>query len=74
MAGLVTVEGDLLALLEAIYRAFARPKRRAWWPWQKYNGTRAAREDLHRHYTLRNDFIDCGSTEMVTCAHFPRRM
>jgi cyclopropane-fatty-acyl-phospholipid synthase len=57
MAGLVTVEGDLLALLEAIYRAFARPKRRAWWLWQKSNDTRAARENVNHHYDLGNDFF-----------------
>ena len=73
MAGLVTVEGDLLALLEAIYRAFARPKPRAWWLWQKSNDTRAARENVHHHYDLGNDFYRLWlDGEMVyTCAYFP---
>ena len=73
MAGLVTVEGDLLALLEAIYRAFARPRRRAWWLWQKSNDTRAARENVHHHYDLGNDFYRLWlDGEMVyTCAYFP---
>ena len=73
MAGLVTVEGDLLALLEAIYRAFARPKRRAWWLWQKSNDTRAARENVHHHYDLGNDFYRLWlDGEMVyTFAYFP---
>ena len=73
MAGLVSVEGDLLALLEAIYRAFARPKRRAWWLWQKSNDTRAARENVHHHYDLGNDFYRLWlDGEMVyTCAYFP---
>jgi cyclopropane-fatty-acyl-phospholipid synthase len=73
MAGLVTVEGDLLALLEAIYYAFSRPKRRGWWLWQKSNDTRAARENVHHHYDLGNEFYRLWlDDEMVyTCAYFP---
>ncbi len=72
MSGLVSVEGDLLALLEAIYRAF-RPKRRGWWLWQKSNDTRAARENVHHHYDIGNDFYRLWlDDEMVyTCAYFP---
>ncbi len=73
MSGLVTVDGDLLGLLEAIYRAFSRPKRRGWWLWQKSNDTRAARENVHHHYDLGNDFYKLWlDDEMVyTCAYFP---
>ena len=73
MSGLVTVDGDLLGLLEAIYRAFSRPRRRAWWLWQKSNDTRAARENVHHHYDLGNDFYRLWlDDEMVyTCAYFP---
>jgi cyclopropane-fatty-acyl-phospholipid synthase len=73
MSGLVTVDGDLLGLLEAIYRAFSRPRRRGWWLWQKSNNARAARENVHHHYDLGNDFYRLWlDDEMVyTCAYFP---
>jgi cyclopropane-fatty-acyl-phospholipid synthase len=73
MSGLVTVDGDLLGLLEAIYRAFSRPKRRGWWLWQKSNDAQAARENVHHHYDLGNDFYRLWlDDEMVyTCAYFP---
>src|SRR5262245_9382241 len=73
MSGLVTVDGDLLGLLEAIYRAFSRPRHRAWWLWQKSNDTRAARENVHHHYDLGNDFYRLWlDDEMIyTCAYFP---
>ncbi len=74
MAGLVDIQGDLLALLEAIYRAFSRP-RRPWYLWQKSNDTRAARENVHHHYDIGNDFYRLWlDEEMVyTCAYFPTR-
>lgn len=73
MSGLVTVDGDLLGLLEAIYRAFSRSRRRGWWLWQKSNDTRAARDNVHHHYDLGNDFYRLWlDDEMVyTCAYFP---
>lgn len=72
MAGLVEVEGNLLDLLEAIYRSFTRP-RRPWWLWQGSNDTRAARENVHHHYDIGNDFYRLWlDDEMVyTCAYFP---
>lgn len=72
MAGLVDIQGDLLALLEAIYRSFTRP-RRPWWLWQKSNDKRAARENVHHHYDIGNDFYRLWlDEEMVyTCAYFP---
>ena len=72
MSGLVEIQGDLLALLEAIYRSFTRP-RRPWWLWQKSNDTLAARENVHHHYDIGNDFYRLWlDEEMVyTCAYFP---
>jgi 2-polyprenyl-3-methyl-5-hydroxy-6-metoxy-1,4-benzoquinol methylase len=72
MSGLVEIEGDLLELLEAIYRSFTRP-RRPWWLWQGSNDTRAARENVHHHYDIGNDFYRLWlDDEMVyTCAYFP---
>jgi cyclopropane-fatty-acyl-phospholipid synthase len=72
MAGLVEVEGSLLELLEAIYQSFTRPHR-PWWLWQGSNDTRAARENVHHHYDIGNDFYRLWlDDEMVyTCAYFP---
>jgi cyclopropane-fatty-acyl-phospholipid synthase len=72
MSGLVDIDGDLLGLLEAIYRSFTRP-RRPWYLWQKSNDTRAAMENVHHHYDIGNDFYRLWlDEEMVyTCAYFP---
>jgi cyclopropane-fatty-acyl-phospholipid synthase len=72
MAGLVDIQGDLLGLLEAIYRSFTRP-RRPWYLWQKSNDTRAAMENVHHHYDIGNEFYRLWlDDEMVyTCAYFP---
>src|SRR5262249_25687126 len=73
MSGAVEIHGDLLTTLAAIYRALGLTRKRGWWLWQRSNDTHAARENVHRHYDLGNDFyrlwLDC---EMVyTCAYFP---
>jgi cyclopropane-fatty-acyl-phospholipid synthase len=72
MSGLVEIQGDLLALLEAIYRSFAQP-RRPWWLWQKSNDTRAAMENVHHHYDIGNEFYRLWLDEQMvyTCAYFP---
>jgi cyclopropane-fatty-acyl-phospholipid synthase len=73
MSGAVDIDGDLVSLLEAIYRVLGTPKRRAWWLWQHSNDARAAKENVHRHYDLGNDFYRLWlDREMVyTCAYFP---
>ena len=73
MAGDIAVEGDLLEVLEAIYRAVEAPARRPWWLWQKSNDATSARENVHHHYDLGNDFYRLWlDDEMVyTCAYFP---
>ena len=73
MSGAVDIDGDLVSLLEAIYRALSAPKRRAWWLWQHSNDARVAKENVHRHYDLGNDFYRLWlDREMVyTCAYFP---
>lgn len=72
MSGAVEIRGDLLTLLEAIYRALASSQR-PWWLWQKSNDARAARENVHHHYDLGNDFYRLWlDRDMVyTCAYFP---
>jgi cyclopropane-fatty-acyl-phospholipid synthase len=72
MSGAVEVRGDLLTALEAIYCALAVQKPRPWWLWQKSNTARAARENVHHHYDLGNQFYRLWlDREMVyTCAYF----
>jgi cyclopropane-fatty-acyl-phospholipid synthase len=73
MFGAVDIRGDLVALLQAVYRALPPGARRPWWLWQRSNGVRAARENVHGHYDLGNDFYRLWlDREMVyTCAYFP---
>jgi cyclopropane-fatty-acyl-phospholipid synthase len=74
VTGAVEVQGDLFALLEAIYRALRTPHtRRAWWLWQKSNDARAARDNVHHHYDLGNEFyrLWLGPEMVYTCAYFP---
>ena len=73
MFGAVEIHGDLLATLEAIYRAFGTSKARHWWLWQESHDVQAAKENVHRHYDLGNRFYRHWlDREMVyTCAYFP---
>lgn len=75
MFGAVDVRGDLVALLEAVYRALPVSGGRAWWLWQTSNDERAAKENVHRHYDLGNEFYRLWlDREMLyTCAYFPDR-
>ena len=73
MFGAVDIRGDLVKLLEEIYQAWPDVKRRAWWLWQESNDVRTARENVHRHYDLGNEFYQLWlDRQMVyTCAYFP---
>lgn len=73
MFGAVEIRGDLVATLEAVYRALAASKPRPWWRWQPSNGVHAAKENVHHHYDLGNEFYRLWlDREMVyTCAYFP---
>jgi cyclopropane-fatty-acyl-phospholipid synthase len=73
MSGAVEIRGDLLALLEAIYRVVGASRHRPWWLWQTSNDARAAKENVHHHYDLGNDFYRLWlDREMVyTCAYYP---
>jgi cyclopropane-fatty-acyl-phospholipid synthase len=73
MSGAVEIRGDLVALLEAVYRALALRQRRGVGLWQPANDRRAAKENVHHHYDLGNDFYRLWlDSEMVyTCAYFP---
>jgi cyclopropane-fatty-acyl-phospholipid synthase len=73
MFGAIEIRGDLVATLEAAYRALATAKPRPWWMWQRSNDEHAARENVHHHYDLGNDFYRLWlEREMVyTCGYFP---
>ena len=75
MSGAVEVSGDLVVLLEEVYRALSETRPRPWWLWQRSNGVEAARENVHRHYDLGNEFYRLWlDREMVyTCAYYPTR-
>ena len=73
MFGAVEFRGDLVAMLVEIYRALGRATPRSWWLWQRSNDVDAARENVHRHYDLGNEFYRLWlDREMAyTCAYFP---
>jgi cyclopropane-fatty-acyl-phospholipid synthase len=73
--GRLAVRGDLVRLLEAIYRhwegtpAGQRAEQPRWRP----NDVRRARENIHYHYDLGNEFYRLWLDEQLvyTCAYFP---
>jgi cyclopropane-fatty-acyl-phospholipid synthase len=74
MSGAVEISGNLVALLEAIYRAVPAAPPRPWWrTWQEHHDVRAAKANVHHHYDLGNTFYRLWlDREMVyTCAYFP---
>ena len=73
MCGAVEIRGDLVRLLEEVYRARPDTAQRSWWLWRSSNDVQAARENVHRHYDLGNEFYRLWlDPEMVyTCAYFP---
>ncbi len=81
-AGTITIEGDLVQLLEAVYRHRTGPHT----PWSRWlnrtlrwvhharrNSFTAARDNIHRHYDLGNDFYRLWLDRQMsyTCAYFP---
>jgi cyclopropane-fatty-acyl-phospholipid synthase len=75
MSGAVEIRGDLVQALEAIYRAQTPAPARRWRLRRSANDARSARENVHDHYDLGNDFyrlwLDAGM--LYTCAYFPTR-
>ena len=79
--GNVTIEGDLVQLLEAVYHAGAaadKPAsllRRATGALHRphRNTLAGSRDNIHRHYDIGNDFyaLWLGSTMAYTCAYYP---
>jgi cyclopropane-fatty-acyl-phospholipid synthase len=76
--GDVLIDGDLVTLLEAVYRAGGaaggRPSllRRAITARQR-NTLSGSRENIHHHYDIGNDFyaLWLGDTMAYTCAYYP---
>ncbi len=73
MFGAVDLQGDLVAMLCEIYRALRRTRAREQASSKPVNDEHAARENVHRHYDLGNDFYRLWlDREMLyTCAYFP---
>jgi len=73
MSGAVSITGDLVSLLEEIYRRFPDTKRRRFRLQGGSNDISRARAHVHRHYDLGNHFYRYWlDREMVyTCAYFP---
>jgi cyclopropane-fatty-acyl-phospholipid synthase len=78
--GTLTVEGDLVELLETIYRSSvlgdkpSRLRRAVELLHRRHRNTLAAsRENIHHHYDIGNEFYSLwlGSTMAYTCAYYP---
>jgi cyclopropane-fatty-acyl-phospholipid synthase len=81
-AGRIEVEGDLVVFLERLYRAMASGRggrHSGWWRlWQdprpRAGSLGTARENIHHHYNLGNDFyrlwLDSEAMQ-YTCAYYP---
>jgi cyclopropane-fatty-acyl-phospholipid synthase len=73
MSGAVELRGELFPMLDAIYSALKKPRPRQWRLWQRANAARVAKDNVHHHYDLGNDFYRLWlDREMLyTCAYFP---
>jgi cyclopropane-fatty-acyl-phospholipid synthase len=79
--GRIEIEGDLVDVLDAVYRAsLARPRRTfSWSPnslWLRLtqaNTRRGSRHNIHYHYDLGNEFYRLWLDQQLvyTCAYFP---
>ncbi len=79
--GSIDIEGDLVAFVEAVYRAAADgtasgvllPAMARWERRRRRNTLEGARENIHHHYDIGNDFyaLWLGSTMAYTCAYYP---
>lgn len=80
-AAQIEVEGDLIKLMELVYRASATAgarqtpaQRLAQWLYKPRRNTLAgSRDNIHRHYDLGNEFyaLWLGETMAYTCAYYP---
>jgi cyclopropane-fatty-acyl-phospholipid synthase len=78
--GRITVEGDLIAALEAVYRSISKLGHQNWYAklvsqlmeYVQRNSLRGSRENVHRHYDLSTDFYRLWLDPQLvyTCAYF----
>jgi cyclopropane-fatty-acyl-phospholipid synthase len=74
MRGSIEIHGDLVSVLEHVYRALPDGSRRlAVERRSRSNGLREARDNVHRHYDLGNAFYRLWLDRQLvyTCAYFP---
>ena len=78
--GRIRVEGDLVRMLEAVYRSMAKIPDSwygrlvsRWLEWCQDNTLDGSRHNIHRHYDLGNDFYKLwlDAQLLYTCAYFP---
>jgi cyclopropane-fatty-acyl-phospholipid synthase len=76
--GRLEVEGDLIALLELLFRAMPPPQsggflRRCLRHRPRANSLEGSRDNIHRHYDLSNEFYRLWLDDQLvyTCAYFP---
>ncbi|HLJ94115.1 MAG TPA: cyclopropane-fatty-acyl-phospholipid synthase family protein [Gemmataceae bacterium] len=82
-AGRIDIEGNLVEILETLYRATAAAapagllKRQLvrWLSRPRSNSLRGSRENIHHHYDIGNDFYKLWLDDQLiyTCAYFPTR-
>jgi cyclopropane-fatty-acyl-phospholipid synthase len=74
MFGTIEVRGDLVALLEEIYRARAGLSSAAQPTTRSANDIRTAKDNVHHHYDLGNEFyrLWLDRNLVYTCAYFPQ--
>ena len=79
--GRIKVEGDLVSVLEAVYRASTTAKRRfsvvrrgvEMMRRRRVNTIHGSRDNIHHHYDIGNEFYSLwlGKTMAYTCAYYP---
>jgi cyclopropane-fatty-acyl-phospholipid synthase len=76
-SGRLEVEGDMVAVNEAVFRALHHGGYTAlpWWRFSRAgsHGLRASRHNIHHHYDIGNDFyrLWLDRRMVYTCAYFP---
>ena len=78
--GTLTVDGDLVAVLETVYRASTMGDKPSWLrraanlAHRRHGNTlRGSRDNIHHHYDIGNEFYSLwlGDTMAYTCAYYP---
>ena len=79
--GRITVEGDLVAALEAVFRSMSEGRHRTWYGrlvsrfmgYAQRNSRRGSRRNIHSHYDIDTEFyrLWLDSQLVYTCAYFP---